>query len=118
MPNLLRPYLLWAQSNIDQRLNGMLLNWYDGQCGHYIGSHRDSTKGLIDNSVIVMVSLGGIRVTRFRPLRGSGYQDIEVGNGDVLVMDLQTNQHYKHEIPKSKRYLDKRISITLRCFDN
>ena len=25
-----------------KRLNGLLLNWYEGEAGHYIGKHRDS----------------------------------------------------------------------------
>ena len=97
-------------------LNGMLLNWYDGAAGHYIGAHRDSVKGLVKNSSIVMISLGGSRVMRFRSLKGKGYIDLDIHDGDVVVMPLSTNQHYKHEIPKFKRHQDKRISITLRSF--
>lgn len=117
VPAILKPYLIWAQQRIDQRLNGMLLNWYDSRAGHYIGAHRDSTSGLVIDSPIVMISLGGSRVMRFRPLGQSGYKDVEIDNGDVIVMPFSTNKYYKHEIPRFKRHQDKRISITLRCFD-
>ena len=115
-PKILQPYLDWAVDEIDSKFNGILLNWYDATLGHYIGAHRDSHSGLVNDSKIVMMSLGESRMTRFRPVAGSGYRDIEVNNGDVLIMPLSTNQHYKHEIPKFKRYQGKRISITLRCF--
>ncbi len=117
VPRLLEPYLSWAREKIDDRLNGLLLNWYDDELGHYIGAHRDSQQGLITDSHIVMISLGGTRVMRFRPIKKSSYQDVEIKNGSVLTMNLQTNHYYKHEVPKLKRYQGRRISITLRCFE-
>jgi hypothetical protein len=45
---LLEPYLAWARRRLDARLNGLLLNWYDAALGHYIGPHRDSIAGLIE----------------------------------------------------------------------
>ncbi len=117
VPEVLKPYLSWAQQLFDRRYNGMLLNWYDGQAGHYIGAHCDSTKGLVTGSSIIMISLGGSRVMRFRHVRERGFTDIAIENGDVIIMPLSTNQHYKHEVPRFKRHQDKRISITLRCFE-
>ena len=117
VPGILKPYLIWAQQQIDQRLNGLLLNWYDGRAGHYIGAHRDSTNGLVKDSSIIMISLGGSRVMRFRSVSQRGYIDIEIDNGDVIIMPLSTNKYFKHEIPGFKRHQDNRISITLRCFE-
>ena len=118
IPEILVDYLNWGQRSIDARLNGLLINWYDDQQGHYIGSHRDSTKGLVKRTCIAMMSLGSARVMRFRPIKQPGFIDIEVENGDVIVMPLQTNANFKHEIPKLKRYDGKRISITMRCFED
>src|SRR5262245_32211378 len=42
VPPLLEPLVSWCRQNIDERLNGVLLNWYEAQQGHYIGPHRDS----------------------------------------------------------------------------
>ena len=117
VPAVLEPYLKWARKQVDQRLNGMLLNWYDGQAGHYIGAHRDSTRGLVADGSIVMISLGGARVMRFRPVNQSGYVDLDIDNGDVIILPMLTNANYKHEVPRFKRHLDKRISITIRCFE-
>lgn len=117
IPAILQPYLSWAQNNLDMRINGLLLNWYEGQLGHYIGAHRDSTAGLVDASSIFMISLGGSRLLRLRPIKQSGYLDLEINHGDVIIMPLSTNQHYKHEVPGLKRHRDRRISITMRCFE-
>ena len=117
VPALLKPYLNWAQSNLDLRINGLLLNWYDGRLGHYIGAHRDSTSGLADTSSIFMISLGGSRLLRLRPVKQTGFLDLEIIHGDVIIMPLSTNKHFKHEVPAFKHQRNKRISITMRCFE-
>jgi alkylated DNA repair dioxygenase AlkB len=66
VPQCLEALLAWCWVAIDPRLNGLLLNWYDGQLGHYIGRHRDSTRNLVPSSGIVTVSLGEERVFRLR----------------------------------------------------
>ena len=66
VPDMLEPYSAWAQKHIDAQLNGILLNWYDGSLGHYIGKHRDSTKNMIKGAPIVTISLGEERVFRLR----------------------------------------------------
>ena len=42
VPKSLEPVRDLARRAIDERLNGLLLNWYDGKLGHYIGPHHDS----------------------------------------------------------------------------
>jgi hypothetical protein len=42
IPPMVQPALAWARATIEEKLNGLLLNWYDGSLGHYIGRHRDS----------------------------------------------------------------------------
>ncbi|MEM6770117.1 MAG: alpha-ketoglutarate-dependent dioxygenase AlkB, partial [Bacteroidota bacterium] len=113
----LLPFLTWCQKYIDHRLNGLLLNWYDGAADHYIGAHRDSTIGLVADSPIVTISLGEERVFRMRPYGGSGFQDFTLRQGDVLVIPSETNRSWTHEVPKFKRYKGRRISVTLRAYD-
>jgi alkylated DNA repair dioxygenase AlkB len=118
VPPELCPYWDWAVANIDSRLNGLLLNWYDCSLGHYIGKHRDSTYNMIDGAPIVTVSFGEARVFRMRPWRTmGGYKDFVVKNGSVIIMPYQTNQSWTHEIVKSKKLLGQRISLTLRAFE-
>ena len=116
LPELLAPSLAWARSAVDPRLNGLLLNWYEAKEGHYIGPHRDSTKGLVFGTPIVIISLGAERTFRIRPHRGRGRVDFPSVHGTVFVVPWQTNLGTRHEVPRFRRDRGQRISITLRAF--
>ena len=95
IPPLLEPLLRWSQENIDRNLNGLLLNWYDGRLGHYIGPHHDSTANLVaESSPIVTISLGEDRTFRLRrsptKLKAPSI-DIPACNGAVFVMPWETS---------------------------
>jgi alkylated DNA repair dioxygenase AlkB len=115
VPPILEPLLSWAWA-IDARLNGILVNWYDGQKEHYIGAHRDSTVNMIEGVPIVTISLGEERVFRLRPWKRSGFIDFPLYNGTVIVMPYVTNKHWTHEVPHSRNRTGRRISVTLRGF--
>ncbi len=116
IPDNLKMFLEWSQINIDNRLNGLLLNWYDGQKGHYIGAHRDDTRDLFKDSPIVTISLGQERIFRMRRYKQKDFKDITFRNGEVIVVPWNTNLEWTHEIPNLKKYDGKRISITLRAY--
>ena len=116
VPPRLEPLLQWTKQTFDQRLNGILLNWYDGSLNHYIGAHRDSTTNMCDGAPIVTVSLGEERVFRLRPWKQRGMKDFPAPNGTMFVMPYATNQAWTHEVPKAKRFQGKRISVTIRAF--
>ena len=116
LPAELAPFLSWAQEEIDPRLNGLLLNWYDGGQRHYIGKHRDSIVGLVPGAPIVTISLGDERKFRLRPWRGSGFKDFAATDGTVFILPFDTNRAWTHEVPASQRQTGRRISITLRAF--
>jgi alkylated DNA repair dioxygenase AlkB len=119
VPSLLAPLLTWARETIDERLNGLLLNFYDGNLGHYIGRHRDSTKNMINGAPIVTMSFGEERIFRIRPWRAEhegARIDHRATNGSVFVMAYETNQAFTHEVPASSTRRGRRISVTLRGF--
>lgn len=116
VPPELRPYLDWACQQTAEPHNGMLLNWYDGALGHYIGKHRDSTRHMIRGTSIVTVSLGEERTFRLRGWKQPGQHDFAAPHGTVFVMPYATNLAWTHEVPKSTRYQARRISITMRAF--
>ena len=118
VPQQLDPYWEWAKSEIDGRLNGILVNWYDGSLGHYIGRHRDKATSLIPGAPIVTISLGDSRKFRLRPWRGKGFKDFDASNGRVFILPYDTNENWTHEVPASKRQTGRRISITLRAFED
>ena len=116
IPSQLQFFLDWAKSTIDERLNGLLLNWYDGQKGHYIGAHRDDTRDLAKNSPIVTISIGQERLFRMRKHGQKGYKDLTIRNSSVIIIPWDTNLKWTHEVPNFKKHTGRRISITLRAF--
>lgn len=117
VPDSLVPILDWSTIEIDSRLNGLLLNWYDGSLGHYIGPHRDSTKYMAPDAPIVTVSLGETRIFRLSSVKGTQKFDFEAKNGTVFVLPRETNRCWKHGVPKRASFKGRRISVTLRAFD-
>jgi alkylated DNA repair dioxygenase AlkB len=114
----IRAIVSWRKGWIDQRLNGLLLNWYDGPLGHYIGKHRDSTKNMVKGAPIVTLSFGERRTFRLRPWRTSReHVGFDADNGTMFVMPYDTNLAWTHEVPRSTRSLGRRISFTLRAFE-
>ena len=119
VPDEVQPVLAWCQARISPALNGLLLNWYDGRQGHYIGRHRDSTRGLVPCSSIVTVSLGEERIFRLRPWphhAGAMATDFRTGHGSVFILPWDTNRTFTHEVTSSTRLTGRRISITVRAF--
>ena len=117
VPPLLEPFLAWAREAIDGRLNGLLLNWYDGELGHYIGPHHDSIKDMVPGAPIVTISLGEERVFRLTQPETKERRDFPAPDGTVFVMPYDTNLAWKHAVPKSAKRRGRRISVTLRAFD-
>ncbi|BDS12176.1 alpha-ketoglutarate-dependent dioxygenase AlkB [Aureispira anguillae] len=113
----LKPFQNWCQAQIHPQMNSLLLNWYEGEKKHYIGPHRDSPLGLLVGTPIVTISMGEERIFRFRPWRGKGYQDFVVKNGTVVIIPWDTNKAWTHEVPHFVRFKNRRISVTLRVYE-
>ena len=86
VPDILQLLHAWCRANIDERLNGLVLNWYDGSLGHYIGNHRDSTTNMCDGAPIVTVSFGESRVFRLRPWKAKTNRDFAAKDGSIFLM--------------------------------
>ncbi|RLN93715.1 hypothetical protein BBJ28_00009852 [Nothophytophthora sp. Chile5] len=107
------------------RFSGGLVNWYaDGN--HYIGAHADDERDLMKGSPIAGLSLGATRrfvLTRKTPKSAPAGDEaavkrleLQLGDGDLIVMGGTTQQTHKHALPKMARCHDRRLSITMRCF--
>jgi alkylated DNA repair dioxygenase AlkB len=122
VPTTLMHYLNWARENVHGDLNGLLLNWYDGKLGHYIGRHRDSVKQMHPGAPIVTMSFGEERVFRVRRWRAKVCDDqptdFVAKDGTVFIMSWEANRSFTHEIVRSKRQTGRRISVTLRALEN
>lgn len=119
IPAVLKPLLEWTQEQIAPQLNGLLLNWYQGP-SDYIGPHHDSTRGLIPETPIVTISFGEprtFRLTQWRQKKKIAQHDFTTSPGRVFVMPWPTNKAWKHEVVKRAGYNGRRISVTLRAFN-
>src|SRR4051812_12970819 len=94
----------WACGVADERLNGLLLNWYDGQLGHHIGPHHDSTKDMVPGAPIVTISLGEGRIFRLTHPGRKLTRDFPAEPGTVFVMPYDTNRAWEHAVPGFARH--------------
>ena len=117
LPEECRPILAWSRDVVHDELNGLLLNWYDGQLEHYIGPHHDSTKDMVVGAPIVTISLGEERIFRLSHPKTKRRRDFSAGDGTVFIMPYDTNLAWKHGVPHFARRRGRRISITVRAFE-
>ncbi len=93
-------------------------------CNHYrdgndaMGRHSDDEPELgpaPDDLRIASVSLGARRTFRMRRKDDSCRFDLELGEGDLLVMGGTTQRHWRHEVPRTRRPVGQRLNLTFRC---
>ncbi len=116
VPPILAPLWDWSLATLDPRLNGLLLNWYDGKLGHYIGLHHDSTRNMVVGAPIVTISFGEERIFRLSHPGRKVTRAFPARDGTVFIMPYETNLAWKHGVPRRARYRGRRISVTLRAF--
>ncbi len=98
-----------------QRFNSALGNWYrHGQDS--MGWHSDDEPELGPEPVIASLSLGATR--RFQ-LRHRFHKDeprleFALSHGSLLIMRGATQQHWQHQVPKTKRPVGERLNLTFR----
>lgn len=100
------------------RFNGALVNFYaDGS--HCIGAHSDTIKWLVPGEPIITVSWGATRAFQLFPRPGAPGGAVrlrlELRDGDVLAMGGTCQLTHKHAVPRTKRRVGPRISLTFRC---
>jgi alkylated DNA repair dioxygenase AlkB len=93
--------------------NSCLLNLYhDG--GEGMGWHSDDEKSIERHSCIASVSLGAERKFSFKHKLSGETVSIMLETGSLLVMKGETQTHWLHSLPKSKRVSEPRINLTFR----
>ena len=94
--------------------NCVLLNLYrDGTDSN--GWHADNEKELGKHPQIASFSFGATRFFHFkhRKIKSERYK-IELQHGSLLLMEGAMQEHWLHQIPKTKKQLQPRINLTFR----
>jgi alkylated DNA repair dioxygenase AlkB len=99
------------------RFNSLLLNFYrDGR--DRMGWHADDEPELDPEAPIASLSLGATRAFQLRPRRPIDGQrptlSLELGDGDLLLMDPPTQRHWLHQLPQRLRVQEARLNLTFR----
>lgn len=109
--------LLLAERNIQANFNACLFNYYPtGDDG--MGYHADNEKELGKAPVIASLSLGAARKFVFKHRITKDKVEIPLSSGQLIVMAGQTQQHWLHSLPKTKKVSDGRINLTFRAIIN
>lgn len=102
-----------VQNKTHATYNSCLLNLYQNG-GEGMGWHSDSEKSLSENSSIAALSLGAERKFSFKHRQSKETVSILLENGSLLDMKGATQKNWQHQLPKSKRVTQSRISLTFR----
>ena len=142
IPDILLPFLEEANNSQYGKLYGatgfneILVNWYaDGN--HYIRAHSDDESEMVTSingeNVVYSLTLQeapGNRIFRLKPKLppkstvsvderksiGKERIDLELQHKIVAVMAGTCQKKFKHQVPKTKKTVGRRINITFRCF--
>ena len=98
----------------ERTFNSVLLNLYrDGQDS--VAWHSDDEAELGRNPMIASVSFGAERTFQMKHRRISEARlSIPLGHGSCFIMQGETQHHWAHQVPKSKKVLAARINLTFR----
>ncbi len=102
------------EATANHKFNTVLINLYrDGNDSN--GWHADNEKELGINPVIGSVSLGEARPFHFkhRTLKDQRHNLI-LEHGSLLIMKGEMQQHWLHQIAKTKKKIEPRINLTFR----
>ena len=98
----------------DAAFNSVLMNYYrDGDDS--MGWHSDDEPELGERPLIASLSLGAARRFALRHRhRSLATRTLRLGHGALLVMAGDTQRHWRHCAPKTRRPVGPRLNLTFR----
>jgi alkylated DNA repair dioxygenase AlkB len=103
--------LLAARTGV--RFNSVLLNQYRDGTEH-MGWHADDEPELGPAPTIASVSVGAERIFEFEHRRDRERIAVVLGNGSLLLMEGETQHHWRHRLPKQRDAAGVRVNLTFR----
>jgi alkylated DNA repair dioxygenase AlkB len=96
-----------------ETFNSCLLNLYhNGTEG--MSWHSDAEKELVPNAAIASLSFGAERRFDFKHKKTKEKVQILLGHGSLLVMKGETQRHWLHQLPTTKKVTIPRVNLTFR----
>ncbi|MEM1083994.1 MAG: alpha-ketoglutarate-dependent dioxygenase AlkB [Verrucomicrobiota bacterium] len=112
---LLRELKQRVEDRTAEVFNSCLLNLYhDG--GEGMRWHSDDEPTLEEDSSIASLSLGVERKFSFKHRETKETVSLQLERGSLLVMKGETQRHWLHSLPKTKKVDQPRINLTFRRF--
>lgn len=102
-----------AEEKTNETYNSCLLNLYhNGSEG--MAWHSDGEKDLKKNGAIASLSFGAERNFAFKHKETKQKVNIILEHGSLLVMKGETQTHWLHRLPPTKKVLKPRVNLTFR----
>ena len=102
-----------VEQKTDEQYNSCLLNLYhNGNEG--MGWHSDAEKELKKHGAIASISFGAERKFLFRHKKTKETIEVQLENGSLLLMKGETQTHWLHRLPATKKIFTSRINLTFR----
>jgi alkylated DNA repair dioxygenase AlkB len=76
--------------------------------------HGDRHRHHVTDPIVAIVSLGARRPLKLRPRGGGASRSWDLGDGDLFVMGGACQHDWEHCIPKLRRAVGPRLSVTFR----
>ena len=76
--------------------------------------HSDGEKELVKNGAIASVSLGADRLFSFKHKKEKEVKSFLLEHGSLLIMKGETQTHWLHRLPPTKKVHLPRINLTFR----
>lgn len=95
------------------RFGALALNYYrDGRDS--VAPHTDRELRHVDDTLVVILTLGAARPFHLRPVGGGRSIDLRPASGDLIVMGGTCQETFEHGVPKVARGAGARISASIR----
>lgn len=95
------------------RFGAVALNFYRWG-GDSVAFHTDRELRHVDDTLVVILTLGATRPFLLRPVGGGPSIDLRPGSGDLIVMGGTCQETWEHAVPKVTRASGPRISASVR----
>ena len=103
------------EKKLSTQFNGCLMNLYEsGEVG--MAWHSDNEPELVPDGIIVSISFGATRTFQLKHKQTGEKIDIKLENGSLLLMDMESQHYWLHQLKKEIKVKEPRINLSFRQF--